>query len=82
MQHLKCVKILFFTGIHGNLSTLVTGSSTSAATQFAEVTMVPVATAGPCNSPCQTIFPFLILLFFMTFLVALTQMPLLMIVLR
>ncbi|KAF4518205.1 hypothetical protein B566_EDAN005930 [Ephemera danica] len=51
--------------IHGNLSALVTGTS-MAATQFAEVTMVPVATAGPCNSPCQTIFPFLILLFFMT----------------
>lgn len=50
--------------------------------EFAEVTVVPVATAGPCNSPCHTIFPFLILLFFMTFIVAITQMPLLMIVLR
>ncbi|KDR21550.1 Solute carrier organic anion transporter family member 5A1, partial [Zootermopsis nevadensis] len=50
--------------------------------EFAEVTVVPVATAGPCNSPCRTIFPFLILLFFMTFIVAVTQMPLLMIVLR
>lgn len=49
---------------------------------FAEVTVVPVATAGPCSSPCKTIFPFLILLFFMTFVVAVTQMPLLMIVLR
>lgn len=53
-----------------------------AAPEFAEVTVVPVATAGPCTSPCRTIFPFLILLFFMTFIVAVTQMPLLMIVLR
>ncbi|CAO1319586.1 unnamed protein product [Diamesa serratosioi] len=49
---------------------------------FAEVTVIPVATSGKCNAPCRTIFPFLILLFFMTFLVASTQMPLLMIVLR
>ncbi|XP_049948541.1 solute carrier organic anion transporter family member 5A1 [Schistocerca serialis cubense] len=66
--------------IHGNFS-LLTGSGPQAA-EFAEVTVVPVATAGPCNSPCRTIFPFLILLFFMTFIVAVTQMPLLMIVLR
>lgn len=63
-------------------------SATSAVTlaaaksEFAEVTVVPVATAGPCNSSCHTIYPFLILLFFMTFIVAITQMPLLMIVLR
>ena len=68
---------MFFTGIHGNLSILA-----PAAPEFAEVTVVPVATAGPCTSPCRTIFPFLILLFFMTFVVAVTQMPLLMIVLR
>lgn len=49
---------------------------------FQEVTVIPVATAGPCHKPCRTIFPFLILLFFMTFIVASTQMPLLMIVLR
>uniref|UniRef100_A0AAG5DHK4 Kazal-like domain-containing protein n=1 Tax=Anopheles atroparvus TaxID=41427 RepID=A0AAG5DHK4_ANOAO len=49
---------------------------------FAEVTVIPVATAGVCNTPCRTIYPFLILLFFMTFVVASTQMPLLMIVLR
>ncbi|RLU16216.1 hypothetical protein DMN91_011976 [Ooceraea biroi] len=64
-------------GIHGNLTVLP-----PAAPEFAEVTVVPVATAGPCTSPCRTIFPFLILLFFMTFIVAVTQMPLLMIVLR
>ncbi|KZC09501.1 PREDICTED: solute carrier organic anion transporter family member 5A1 [Dufourea novaeangliae] len=63
--------------IHGNLTMLP-----PAAPEFAEVTVVPVATAGPCTSPCRTIFPFLILLFFMTFIVAITQMPLLMIVLR
>lgn len=53
-----------------------------ASQDFAEVTVVPVASAGPCISPCRTIYPFLILLFFMTFIVASTQMPLLMIVLR
>ncbi|XP_001605896.2 solute carrier organic anion transporter family member 5A1 isoform X1 [Nasonia vitripennis] len=63
--------------IHGNLTVVP-----PAAPEFAEVTVVPVATAGPCTSPCKTIFPFLILLFFMTFVVAVTQMPLLMIVLR
>ncbi|XP_015110439.1 solute carrier organic anion transporter family member 5A1 [Diachasma alloeum] len=63
--------------IHGNLTML-----SPAANEFAEVTAIPVATAGPCTSPCKTIFPFLILLFFMTFVVAVTQMPLLMIVLR
>lgn len=50
--------------------------------EYSEVTVVPVATAGACNPPCTTIFPFLVLLFFMTFVVAVTQMPLLMIVLR
>lgn len=64
--------------IHGNLSSVTAPVSS----EFAEVTVVPVATAGPCNSSCRTIFPFLILLFFMTFVVAVTQMPLLMIVLR
>jgi len=74
------------TGIHGNFSLFTSSSNgpSAAATtaEFAEVTVVPVATAGPCSSPCRTIFPFLILLFFMTFIVAVTQMPLLMIVLR
>jgi hypothetical protein len=74
------------TGIHGNFSLFASGSNGPSAAvttaEFAEVTVVPVATAGPCNSPCRTIFPFLILLFFMTFIVAVTQMPLLMIVLR
>ena len=46
------------------------------------VTMVPVATSGACYNECQMIFPFMILLFFMTLLVAVTQMPVLMLVLR
>ncbi|KAK9737336.1 Organic Anion Transporter Polypeptide (OATP) family [Popillia japonica] len=71
--------------IHANISFI--GGTSSAVTlarenEYAEVTVVPVATAGPCNSSCHTIYPFLILLFFMTFIVAVTQMPLLMIVLR
>ncbi|XP_066952882.1 solute carrier organic anion transporter family member 3A1 isoform X1 [Macrobrachium rosenbergii] len=49
---------------------------------FSEVTAVPVATAGPCYIPCNTIMPFMILLFFMCTVVAISQMPLLMIVLR
>ncbi|XP_039299055.1 solute carrier organic anion transporter family member 5A1 [Nilaparvata lugens] len=72
--------------IHGNMSlprgSALLGSREEAEADFAEVTVVPVATAGPCNSSCHTIYPFLILLFFMTFVVAITQMPLLMIVLR
>ena len=46
------------------------------------VTRVPVATKGPCYTPCDMILPFMVLLFFMTLLVAITQMPVLMIVLR
>eukprot|EP00093_Oithona_nana_P005745 05745.XXX_182220_189329_1 [CDS] Oithona nana genome sequencing. len=49
---------------------------------YAEVTMIPVATAGPCYKHCQMILPFMVLLFFMTLLVAVTQMPVLMVVLR
>ena len=49
---------------------------------FAEVTMVPVAKAGSCNTQCQMIMPFMVLLFFMTLVVAVTQMPVLMVVLR
>ena len=47
------------------------------------VTRVPVViTAGVCSSQCEMIYPFMVLLFFMTLLVAVTQMPLLMVVLR
>lgn len=72
----------------GGVGPVVNGASASALTAgtareySGEVTVVPVATAGACNPPCTTIFPFLVLLFFMTFVVAVTQMPLLMIVLR
>lgn len=75
-------------GIAGAGAAVVSGASASALTaagvarEYSEVTVVPVATAGACNPPCTTIFPFLVLLFFMTFVVAVTQMPLLMIVLR
>ncbi|EDW37250.1 GL26157 [Drosophila persimilis] len=75
--------------VHANISSSIyrgaggsQAQALSAREDFAEVTVVPVATAGPCATPCRTIYPFLILLFFMTFLVASTQMPLLMIVLR
>ncbi|XP_023293331.2 solute carrier organic anion transporter family member 4C1 isoform X2 [Lucilia cuprina] len=75
--------------VHANISSSIylgAGGSHAQALNanenFAEVTVVPVATAGPCANPCRNIYPFLILLFFMTFIVAATQMPLLMIVLR
>lgn len=71
------ILVICVSGIDGNMP-----SAAGTGNRFAEVTVVPVATAGPCTSPCKTIFPFLILLFFMTFVVAVTQMPLLMIVLR
>lgn len=75
-------------GVHANITSLYIGpegghaQALNGQENFAEVTVIPVATAGPCISPCRTIYPFLILLFFMTFIVASTQMPLLMIVLR
>ena len=46
------------------------------------VTRVPVATAGPCYTQCKMMLPFMVLLFCMTLLVAVTQMPVLMVVLR
>jgi len=49
---------------------------------YAEITMVPVATPGSCTRQCSNALPFMVLLFFMTFVVAINQMPLLMIVLR
>ncbi|XP_071542524.1 solute carrier organic anion transporter family member 3A1 [Panulirus ornatus] len=61
---------------------LSTSSSSMSVGSFSEVTVVPVATAGPCYIPCNTIMPFMILLFFMCTVVAISQMPLLMIVLR
>uniref|UniRef100_A0A1B0FEC0 Kazal-like domain-containing protein n=1 Tax=Glossina morsitans morsitans TaxID=37546 RepID=A0A1B0FEC0_GLOMM len=75
--------------VHANTSSSIfrgTGGSQAQALNvngyFNEVTVVPVATTGPCITPCRTIYPFLILLYFMAFIVAATQMPLLMTVLR
>lgn len=47
-----------------------------------EVIISPLATSGPCTSHCERLLPFLILLVIMTFCVAGTQMPLLMVTLR
>ncbi|CAG0920966.1 unnamed protein product, partial [Notodromas monacha] len=60
----------------------VSGNVTGIAPTAADVTAIPVATAGPCAPVCDSVMAFLVLLFFMTFVVAITQMPLLMIVLR
>lgn len=50
---------------------------------YHEVMIVPVAaTTGPCAHFCYTISPFMVLLFLMSLAVSITQMPLLMIVLR
>uniref|UniRef100_A0A1B0GB86 Retrotransposon gag domain-containing protein n=1 Tax=Glossina morsitans morsitans TaxID=37546 RepID=A0A1B0GB86_GLOMM len=74
--------------VHANMSSIVRGTGGSQAQalnvngRFDGITVVPVATAGPCTTPCRTIYPFLILLFFMAFIVAAPQMALLMIVLR
>lgn len=40
------------------------------------------ATNGPCKQNCQNMIPFLILLFVVTLVVSITQMPLLMVILR
>lgn len=47
-----------------------------------EVIIAPLAISGPCQSQCERLLPFLILLVVMTFCVAGTQMPLLMVTLR
>ncbi|KAI1285077.1 Solute carrier organic anion transporter family member 5A1 [Halotydeus destructor] len=49
---------------------------------YPEVSAVPLATAGPCPQRCQAMVPFLIILFTVTLVVSITQMPLLMITLR
>lgn len=51
-------------------------------TMSPEVTAVPLATSGPCPQPCLAFIPFMVLLFAMTLVVSITQMPLLMIILR
>ncbi|GFO38515.1 solute carrier organic anion transporter family member [Plakobranchus ocellatus] len=47
-----------------------------------EVIIAPMATLGACKNRCKRLLPFLILLVGMTFCVAGTQMPLLMVTLR
>lgn len=47
-----------------------------------EVVVLPLATSGTCKTTCKNLLPFLILLVVMTFCVAGTQMPLLMVTLR
>ena len=66
--------------LHGGANTLSKAAADD--NDFQEVTMIPVATSGPCYSQCQMIMPFMVLLFFMTLVVAVTQMPVLMVVLR
>ncbi len=63
-------------------STASGGGGNGEGSSYAEVTMIPVATAGPCYKQCEMILPFMVLLFFMTLVVAVTQMPVLMVVLR
>ena len=53
------------------LASAVAGLST--ASPPPEVTMIPMATAGPCYTNCQMVMPFMVLLFFMTLVVAVTQ---------
>ena len=82
-------EIFAFSGVLNNMqqpsplvSSGASGYSTASGRGYAEVTMIPVATAGPCYKECDMILPFMVLLFFMTLLVAVTQMPVLMVVLR
>ncbi|GAB6030943.1 hypothetical protein CHUAL_007768 [Chamberlinius hualienensis] len=65
-----------------NCACISSNSSDGERAHFQEVTVVPVATSGPCSQICHTIVPFMILLFVMSLAVSITQMPLLMIVLR
>ena len=42
----------------------------------------PSATSGACERPCDSLEPFMIMLFLLTFTVAMIQMPLLMVTMR
>lgn len=70
--------------LHGGANTLSknAGAENHDGSEFQEVTMIPIATEGACYSQCEMIMPFMVLLFFMTLVVAVTQMPVLMVVLR
>lgn len=47
-----------------------------------EVTILPMVIPGPCPQACNAMTPFMILLFFITLVVSITQMPVVMITLR
>ncbi|KAJ6223851.1 hypothetical protein RDWZM_002396 [Blomia tropicalis] len=47
-----------------------------------DVTMVPLVVPGPCPQLCNAMLPFMILLFVITLVVSITQMPVVMITLR
>ncbi|KAF7493582.1 Solute carrier organic anion transporter family member 3A1 [Sarcoptes scabiei] len=47
-----------------------------------EVTMVPILTPGPCPQICTAMVPFMVLLFIITLVVSISQMPVVMITLR
>ncbi|KAH9526980.1 Solute carrier organic anion transporter member 5A1, variant 2 [Dermatophagoides farinae] len=47
-----------------------------------EITMVPIVTPGPCHQICTAMVPFMVLLFIITLVVSITQMPVVMITLR
>lgn len=47
-----------------------------------DVTMVPIVTPGPCHQICTAMVPFMVLLFVITLVVSITQMPVVMITLR
>ena len=63
---------MIFSGVLNNMqppSPLVSSGasgaySTASGRGYAEVTMIPVATAGPCYKQCDMILPFMVLLFF------------------
>lgn len=42
----------------------------------------PIARSGPCPQTCRAMIPFLVILFIVTLVVSITQMPLLMVTLR
>lgn len=44
--------------------------------------MVPLVTPGPCPQLCNAMLPFMVLLFIITLVVSITQMPVVMITLR
>merc|ERR1719219_961560 len=70
--------ITYFSPCHAGCSSKLTNGN------FGECSCInqQEATRGPCPSKCGTLVPFMLVLFVSTLLVAATQMPLLMVVLR